>query len=239
MIIVLFFVSLYIVLTYKTKYSLSRLFLWGSIVGVLGGGLNVYLTSLVYTEVKVQMFTYIISIITFTLLTMAGCLLADRVELPLWWSNNKSCSKLKQISVGIIFGITIGLFLVLVTVVTNSTSQFFITMINKFKSSTSPHLIAILASIQAAFTEESIYRLFLIPLIVFMLKGKKRKSNKKAIVLAVLISSLLFAFAPTQSFLLGFILSSVVGFIYVKYGFISVLILHIVADVINVIFQVV
>lgn len=224
--IVILCIALYVVLNNDSDKSLKNLFISGIIVGILGGGLSVYVRNVVYPEASGSILSYVFSIAIHTIITMAGIILSKKADLPLWWSNDKTESKWKQICIGAFVGITLGAFLSLLytlyTVPTETASYSWLSMMEMFKNSNSPVVTAILASVQAAFTEESTFRLLLIPLLVLFIRREKTVNTKLIVITAVLISSIVFALAPTQSFCLGVTMSSIVGFVYVKYGFIPV-----------------
>lgn len=165
---------------------------------------------------------------TIVLLTgLAGLFLAPRVGCPIWWRPNDDSPKLRRKT---ILAVTVGVAIVIINTLNNliyidqaaQTSSW----INLLTPST-----AVAISLRAALNEEVIFRLFLFPLVAWILK--RLKQSEFSLTIGALASSILFGLIHGAGFFWAFLVGLALIYIYYQRGLFLAMPIHFFADAIS------
>jgi hypothetical protein len=212
------------------KVDMVRLLLSFFAVAVLVVAVDVMLTSIlvrVYLQAGIALvLTYDFSV---TLMAgWAGVLLARRVGIPLWWHSNNDSPVLRQKTHILVL---LGLFVVICNTVLN---LGYYMAYHDEALQVSPWLIsltpgiAIALSLRAALNEQVVFRLFLFPLILLVIRYFAH-SQKASLVIAGLTSAFLVGLIH-PGFVQAFSIGLALVYIYYQRGLLPAMITHFFAD---------
>lgn len=181
---------------------------------------NIYNQSLTATLV------YDFSTVFLTGLT--GLLLAPRVNCPIWLrKSNASSNPSRETSVPILLGLSLVAGNTLIQLVSLNQAVELAPWLTLLTPQT-----AIAISLRAALNEETIFRLFLFPLVAWIVARFKR-SPRTSLVVGALASTVAFGLIhPPSGFLLSFIAGIIFIYIYHKRGLLPTMTAHFFADAI-------
>ncbi len=159
---------------------------------------------------------------------LAGLLLAPRVNCPVWLrKSDASSSSGREISVPVLLGLSLVAGNTLVQLVSINQAVELAPWLSLLTPQT-----AIALSLRAALNEETIFRLFLFPLVAWMLARLKR-SPRTSLIVGALASAVAFGLIhPPSGFLLSFIAGIIFIYIYHKRGLLPAMTAHFFADAI-------
>lgn len=226
---IMLLVSIIILFKYGKQYMKHKNIYIGVAIGIISGILNTFLYKIVYLEINILLDS-LFNIILYSLVAIAGQVLTKTVKYPLWWPNEND-KKQRCIYLSIIIAVIFGLLLVALQVITPPMEKSNV-MLEQFRNYMYPSLLVLIISFQAAVTEETVFRLFLIPLISKILNHLK-VDEKYIKTISIIMVSILFGFIHPNDFLVAFISSLILGSVYLRCGLIAVLIIHAIIDIIN------
>lgn len=160
----------------------------------------------------------------FFMIVISGCLgvnFAGKTKLPIWTAKLNDNRKHKfQI-------ILLGIIAVAANTIIFINSQQQALEVSPWLNQLTP-FSALIISFRAALTEEIIFRLLLISVIMLLI-SKFTSSNKVPLILGIIISSIIFGLIH-PGFLVAFLYGLVLSYLYINSGLIMVFTIHFLAD---------
>lgn len=158
---------------------------------------------------------------------LASLFFTHRVSYPLWYcSSNGASEPIRKTYIPVLLGLSITAANTLINLVyldqTKQTAPWITLLTPK---------MAIAVSIRAALNEETVFRLFLFPLVTWIFLHLKR-SKKMSLVAGALSSSIAFGFVHGSGFILAFLVGLAFVYVYLQRGLLPAMIMHFLADAI-------
>lgn len=203
---------------------------WRSLLpwAIIAGVANAEATLINAPAASSRLALYLQIIPIFLAFVAAGSLLSGRTGLPPFPAARQAWLP-RELLLGCLSGLLFG-GLILWTSRFGSDPEYD-GFISNLRQTPQPLWSVWLASLQAGMTEETIYRLFGINLVVAAAQGVlPRLRPALAVGLGILLTSLLFGALPMHSWWLALLVGSAIGLLYRYRGLVHVVTLHVVGD---------
>lgn len=179
-----------------------------------------------YNQDSTATLVYDFSIVFLT--GLAGVLLAPRVNCPVWLrKSNASSNPSREISVPILLGLSLVAGNTLIQLISINQAVELAPWLTLLTPQT-----AIAISLRAALNEETIFRLFLFPLVAWIV-ARFKQSPRASLIVGALASTVAFGLIhPPSGFLLSFIAGIIFIYIYHQRGVAPAMAAHFFTDAI-------